>query len=91
MKLRTAMCLVVVVFVVAACHPIPPSPPGDDDCGRAYEHLGAVGCEPSKPESGTWIDVCRNARHNGLMSLRCVDTAQTFEAADRCGVNCSPK
>jgi hypothetical protein len=84
--------LIALAVLVAACHPIPPSPPDPgDDCGRAYEHLGAVGCEPSRPESGTWVDVCRNARRNGLMALGCINRAATFAAADACGVNCAPK
>lgn len=85
--------LLSLLVFVTGCHAIPPSPPVPDssDCDRAYEHLGAVGCEPSKPESGTWIDVCKNARRNGLMPLTCINAARTFEAADLCGVNCAPK
>jgi hypothetical protein len=91
MKLQTLMCLVVVVFVATAC--MPPSPPGPagEDCDRAYAHLGSVGCEPPKPATGTWIEVCRNARRNGLMPLGCINRAATFAAADACGVSCSPK
>lgn len=90
MKIHTVLCLAVVVAVVAACKP-PVTPVDGDECERAYGHLGAVGCEPSKPESGTWVDVCRNGRRNGLFALSCINRAATFDAADQCGVNCSPK
>lgn len=80
--------LAVAAFALAAC-PLPPSPvdPGDD-CDKAYGHLRAVACEPLRPSSGTWLDVCRNARRNGLFPLNCVNAAGTRGAVEACGVTC---
>jgi hypothetical protein len=80
--------LILFAALAVACIP-PPSPPTDgDDCDRAYGHLRAVECEPLRPESGTWVDVCRNARQNGLFGLKCINAARSIDEAQRCGVSC---
>jgi hypothetical protein len=80
-----------IAFALAGC-PLPPGPPpGSDDCERAYSHLGDLGCEPLKPESGTWIDVCRNGRRNGVFELRCMNAATSLDALKACGVSCGRK
>jgi hypothetical protein len=80
--------LFAVALALAACQP-PTPPPGGEECDRAYEHLRFIRCEPVRPISGTWVDVCRNARRNGLMSLKCVRDALDVDAAQRCGVSCN--
>ena len=64
--------------------------PGDDACGHAYQHLIVAGCNPVPPASGTWVDVCRNDRKNGLFPLKCINTARSTTDAVRCGVTCQP-
>jgi hypothetical protein len=98
--------LCLLALALATCQPIPPppspppvpdadaAPPPDarpDDCALAFQHLIGIGCEPRKPASGMWIDVCRNARRNGLFELECINRASTVAAARQCGVVCVPQ
>jgi len=65
-----------------------PMPAARDACQLAFDHLTAIGCPPRGPESGTWVDVCRNARRHGLFSLRCINEAGSRAAAEKCHVGC---
>jgi len=90
MKALYLAVLVALVALVAGC-PMPPTPPGGEECDAAYGHLADVGCEPPKPASGTWVDVCRNGRRNGVFELKCLNRASTTDALKVCGVTCTPK
>lgn len=68
--------------------PAPTPNPGDDACGHAYAHLFAVGCTPVPPKSGTWVDVCRTDRQNGLFPLKCINSVTSVAQALKCGVAC---
>lgn len=84
--MKTLFILAAVALV--GC-PLPPSPPDPgDDCDRAYGHIQSIKCEPLRPSSGTWLDVCRNARRNGLFPLNCVNAATSRDAVQECGVTC---
>jgi hypothetical protein len=76
-------------LALAGCHAPAPTPPGGEPCEGAYRHLGDFGCEPKKPYSGTWIDVCRTGRENGLFDLRCISAADNVPAVEKCGVTCT--
>jgi hypothetical protein len=81
--------------------PVPPdadaSPPDPfidarpDECALSLKHLAAIGCEPRKPVTGTWLEVCRHDRQNGVFELSCMNRASTVDAAQKCGVVCSPR
>jgi hypothetical protein len=73
-------------FLALAC--TPPKPPAGEECDQAFGHLVDIGCEPAHPDSGTWVDVCRNGRRNGLFGLRCINAAPSRAALRECGVTC---
>ncbi len=72
----------------------PLAPPWDyaDPCGSALARLEWIGCEPAvKPETGTWIDACRNARaHAATFGVPCIQVLMFRTAAPACGVTCRP-
>jgi hypothetical protein len=85
--MKWVFCLFAIL--ATGCPPAPPSPPTTgDECEGAYGHLVSLRCEPIRPTSGTWVDVCRNARRNGLFSLRCVRAARDRDTVQSCGVSC---
>jgi len=88
--MKTRRYLVSTYFAaLAACQP--PAPPGANDCDRAFGHLVDIGCDPVRPATGTWVDVCRNGRRNGVFELRCINAATSAAALKQCGVTCAPQ
>jgi len=79
---------VALAALALACSGPGPKPPGTDPCDAAYLHLDQVGCEPKKPASSSWVEVCRVSRLSGLFDLRCMNAADNVPAVEKCGVTC---
>lgn len=73
---------------------VPPTWITDDPCGSAYVLFDWAGCPRAGADGGTWAQICRNARQNGLTFgltktvQTCLSNATSKGAIVTCGVTC---
>jgi hypothetical protein len=66
----------------------------DDPCGSAYVLFDWAGCPRAGADGGTWVQICRNARQNGLTFgltktvQTCLSQATSKGAIISCGEQC---
>jgi hypothetical protein len=103
-RLTRFLAAVSVALFLTACHITPgpaPVPPDASDsgalpawnaadvCASAFARMAALSCDPFSPDSGTWIDACRNARaHGNKFGTACVQSKTAKADIAGCGITC---